>query len=185
MGKRIDLTGKIFGRLTVIEFSHYKRYPSGSGVCYWKTKCDCGNETVVASWSLRKGMTVSCGKHHREKHKKEDGYSALTSLYNSYKKRILKKKLEFSLERNIFENLTKQNCYYCGQEPKSKYRIKHYAPYIYNGLDRVDSSKGYIESNVVPCCPICNVAKSNLSLNNFYSWILKVSDRIKSGKINI
>ena len=184
MGKRIDLTGQVFGRLTVTEFSHVKKYSNGNGICFWKAKCNCGNETIVSSWVLRKGITVSCGKHHAEMHGKPDGQNALTSLYNSYKGRILKKKLEFSLTKSRFEELTKQDCYYCGKEPKSKYQRQHYTPYIYNGLDRIDSLKGYTEENVVPCCSICNVAKSNLPLDTFYSWILTVADRIKSGTIN-
>lgn len=51
----VDLTGRRFGRLTVIE-----RDTTRSGVV-WKCRCDCGNTTSVLSGNLRKGFTRSCG----------------------------------------------------------------------------------------------------------------------------
>lgn len=53
---RINLTGKKFGRLTVIEYSHtIKKKP------YWRCICECGKETVKQSQLLRTGKTASCG----------------------------------------------------------------------------------------------------------------------------
>ena len=64
MGKRIDLTGQRFGRLTVIslneEMSKQKRRS------YWNCKCDCGNEKVVWGADLKRGRTNSCGCYNRE-----------------------------------------------------------------------------------------------------------------------
>lgn len=60
MGQRIDLTGKRFGKLTVIEYSHTER--NGNEIrAYWKCKCDCGNETTVKGKELKSGNTKSCG----------------------------------------------------------------------------------------------------------------------------
>lgn len=53
----VDLTGKRFGRLTVI-----KRAENYRGCqAQWKCKCDCGNETVVRAMYLKNGSTKSCG----------------------------------------------------------------------------------------------------------------------------
>ena len=57
MSKSIDITGKRFGRLVVIEKSNEKRY----GRLSWKCQCDCGNYIVVATQSLNSGETKSCG----------------------------------------------------------------------------------------------------------------------------
>lgn len=57
MSKRIDLTDKTFGRLTVIKFSHLKT----GGKAYWECQCDCGNQSVVGGYNLRSGHTKSCG----------------------------------------------------------------------------------------------------------------------------
>jgi hypothetical protein len=53
-------------------------------------------------------------------------------------------------------------------------KIRSGVPITYNGIDRVDSTKGYFNENVVSCCKVCNRAKSNLSLDEFKEWISKV-----------
>lgn len=70
-----------------------------------------------------------------------------------------------------------RNCFYCDSEPSNM--ISQYG-FKYNGLDRVDSSKGYSLSNVVTCCKICNRAKSDLSQKDFYDWIEKLNVKIIS-----
>lgn len=50
-----DLTGRRFGRLVVLEFSHTDRHS------YWKCKCDCGNEVIACSDVLQSGLKRSCG----------------------------------------------------------------------------------------------------------------------------
>lgn len=61
MGKRIDLTGKRFGKLTVIEYSHSERSLNGSTKAIWKCQCDCGKEVEVPAGALRSGHVKSCG----------------------------------------------------------------------------------------------------------------------------
>ena len=63
MGKFIDLTGKKFGRLTVI-----KRTPDNkNGKAQWICKCDCGKTThPILGTSLTRGQTQSCGCLHTE-----------------------------------------------------------------------------------------------------------------------
>jgi hypothetical protein len=51
----IDMTGKVFGDITVI-----RKDRSANGV-YWLCECACGNKTVVSGRSLRFGSTKSCG----------------------------------------------------------------------------------------------------------------------------
>lgn len=56
MGRAIDLTGKRFGRLTVIrEAGRVRRLAT------WLCKCDCGNECIAVGANLRRGATKSCG----------------------------------------------------------------------------------------------------------------------------
>ena len=52
----IDLTGRKFGRLTVLS----KHGHAGSAVT-WDCLCDCGNQIVVRGNSLRRGQTQACG----------------------------------------------------------------------------------------------------------------------------
>ena len=43
-----------------------------------------------------------------------------------------------------------------------------------NGIDRIDSSKGYSVDNCVPCCAKCNYAKHDLSIDDFKNHIEKI-----------
>lgn len=55
--KRIDLTGKKFGKWNVIKFA----YISDKHVYYWKCICGCGKKKSVNGWLLRSGKSKSCG----------------------------------------------------------------------------------------------------------------------------
>lgn len=57
MSKPIDLTGKKFGRLTVIE----RLENNSRGGTVWKCKCDCGNIKIADGERLRLGKVQSCG----------------------------------------------------------------------------------------------------------------------------
>lgn len=59
-GKLIDLTGKRFDRLVVIE-----RDKSRKGT-FWICKCDCGKQKSVSSKALKNGLTKSCGCLNKE-----------------------------------------------------------------------------------------------------------------------
>lgn len=63
--KTVDLTGKIYGKLVVLELDHVER-----STRYWKCQCECGNTTVVREGNLRHGITKSCGclKKETKKH---------------------------------------------------------------------------------------------------------------------
>lgn len=56
-GRLMDLTGKVFGHLTVL---HRDESVSG-GKAKWICRCTCGNTVSVFSDSLRSGRTKSCG----------------------------------------------------------------------------------------------------------------------------
>lgn len=62
MPKVIDLTGKRFGNLTVIEMAGRTK----RGEITWRCQCDCGNEKIAVGARLRYGDTKSCGCRLRE-----------------------------------------------------------------------------------------------------------------------
>lgn len=57
MTKMRDLSGQKFSRLTVIELAG----KAANKNMLWKCLCECGNETVVASSNIVRGVTRSCG----------------------------------------------------------------------------------------------------------------------------
>lgn len=64
--RRENLVGQRFGRLTVIEKAEDHIYPDGSHRPQYKCKCDCGQEVIVMSNSLKNLSTKSCGCLQRE-----------------------------------------------------------------------------------------------------------------------
>lgn len=58
----IEMTGKVFGRLTVI--GQAPKIPSGDRM--WNVTCSCGNTATVRGALLRSGATTSCGCYRRE-----------------------------------------------------------------------------------------------------------------------
>lgn len=63
MAKALDLKGKRFGKLIVIERSNVKV----RGCYKWLCICDCGNECLVLGSYLKNGHTSSCGCLQKEK----------------------------------------------------------------------------------------------------------------------
>lgn len=63
MPKLKDLSGQMYGRLTVIRRIIINDKPR----TYWSCTCSCGNTVVVWGDSLRKGTTRSCGCFMRER----------------------------------------------------------------------------------------------------------------------
>lgn len=57
-----DISGEVFGKLTVIEPAGIKRYRNGMAV-YFRCRCECGGEVVAQKANLRSGSVVSCGCH--------------------------------------------------------------------------------------------------------------------------
>lgn len=77
------MTGKRFGRLTVLEKSH----KDARQEWYWKCRCDCGNIVIVSGNKLRSGNTSSCGclqKESRGKTLRTHGLSE-TKLYTIHR----------------------------------------------------------------------------------------------------
>ncbi len=59
-----DLSGRVFGKLTVIALDHFERYRYRGHIklqSYYLCRCECGEEKVIFRSHLTSGSTVSCG----------------------------------------------------------------------------------------------------------------------------
>lgn len=106
---------------------------------------------------------------------------AFTNLYHKYKTNAKFRKMAFKLTKEQFRKLTSSKCFYCGILPNYLFNPLSYKgkpiskkSYIYNGVDRINPKKGYIISNCVSCCSICNKMKSTLDLNVFQEKIKEI-----------
>lgn len=184
-----DRTGDKHGRLTVAAHAgkdHRNKH-------LWLCLCDCGNEKVVVADNLSSGKSNSCGCLKAEfLARKGNQYG----LYNDREKALLKvqyshlkrrdknKGFSDTINLEVFSLLSKSPCKYCGleyskeiedrlNESKKQKRLSDHVLRC-NGIDRVDSSKGYTLENSVPCCKYCNTAKNTMTESDFYNWIKRV-----------
>jgi hypothetical protein len=178
----IDLTNQKFGRLKVLNLigSINKK---GSTERYWLCECECGIQRDISTSSLKSGNTKSCGCLQKEfactklkaYNRLPDGEASFNMLYRNIVKRANNKKINIDITKEEFRFFTKQNCYYCGIEPKQSSRNrKDSTQYVYNGLDRINNSLGYTKNNVVVCCGRCNRMKGILNQDFFINQIKKI-----------
>ena len=170
-----DLTGEVFGNLTVV-----MKVVRGDNVRGWACECVCGNQTVVRAQSLIKGDTRSCGcLGFGEVFRRESGGVAITNKYKSYKKLAKKRGQEFKLSRVEFGNLLIANCHCCGVEPNTKVMKNKSVILKINDISRIDPNKGYTSDNTVTFCKICKMIKSNLTQEEFQSWLYRLFTQVK------
>ena len=184
MSERVNLKGKKFGRLMVVEdlgITH------DGGYRLWGCECDCGSKKAVRSRELMQGHTKSCGCLSTErliamhdKNKLPEGESAFNSLYSSYKKSAMRRNYPWELTIDEFKVLTKQDCYYCGIPPSNiVYKGFTNGGYLTNGVDRINNLLGYTLANARSCCKQCNIAKGVLSEDEFYKWVKAVARKAR------
>jgi hypothetical protein len=134
---------------------------------------------------IKKGDSKFTGQHGNSKSTPRE--ASINGLLNRVKQTARIKKLTYNLSRETFETLIFSPCIWCGCEPSSQYNVatskngytqREYLTYnmvngwiSVNGIDRIDSSKGYEEDNVQPCCKHCNYAKNNRTDEEFKAWI--------------
>ena len=95
-----------------------------------------------------------------------DGYNSackicckyrLKERYKFYENNAKRRNLNFDLTLEQFDAITQKPCVYCGSYNET------YKDKPFSGVDRIDSNKGYVEENIVPCCDICNKMKGTLT----------------------
>lgn len=167
------------GRLLVTDTISYN-----SGYLEYLVKCDCGTEKFVSSNSLRIIRSCGCLKDDvmKEKSSKNIDKTGLNQVFGAYKNRAKNKNIEFSIEKDSFLKLIKQNCHYCNALPENiiKSRTRDNVEFFYSGLDRLNNEHGYTIDNSVPCCKTCNFLKRTLSYNQFIEKVFAIANNIVS-----
>lgn len=89
-------------------------------------------------------------------------YPTPSGRYASHKSSCKMRGLVNEITLQEFTNLIGQKCIYCGGDG--------------HGIDRVDNSIGYIKSNCVPSCAMCNYMKKHHSEKDFIEHCVKVAN---------
>lgn len=183
------MTGKTYNCLTGIRFNHID---TKSKRCIWVWKCTCGTEILCSVSSVLIGNRKSCGCQRLDKiktilstrYRKADGVSCISTLMGRYKREARKANRVWELTRVQFEQLITQPCWYCKSSSSNKQIVGWNEDVLtYTGIDRMDNTKGYLISNVVPCCFICNKAKNSVSSDQFYLWVAAVYNTLKEHRV--
>lgn len=159
------------------------------GKTRWQCQCDCGNTTIVQNNHLESGRTKSCGCLHRRRGKDSpffrgvgelplDFYSKIRRSSNRYGRTLpfkvtLKYLWELFLKQNRKCALSGVPIEFAGTGAENKHSATNK---ITASLDRIDSSKGYVEGNVWWVHKTVNIMKNDLSTQEFRAWCLKIAE---------
>lgn len=156
--------GKKFGLLTIISENDYY-----DGIRKWYCACDCGKTCVRYHSYLLQSPKPSCGCAQR------DPRAGLNAVFHRYRRQAEERSISWNLKKDqVFEIISK-SCIYCGEPPSN---IECASKRKYNGIDRLDSKKGYERGNVFACCIRCNRAKSDMTLQEFEKWVEQVHQHL-------
>lgn len=170
--------GQSYGEWTVVD---RETKVDSSGALLVHVLCSCGEGSFVSSIGLRKGKTKKCkscalrGRHAKAGSLEE---RLAANVRYMYQRAARQKGRAHELTHRDYVSLIFLSCSYCGQEPMSRKKVGSFEV-KYNGLDRVDNSKGYLTNNVVPCCLVCNRAKRDMSQDEWLSWIEGFKTRVR------
>jgi hypothetical protein len=175
------MIGKRFGRLVICERADplqckYKR-------TYWICKCDCGNTVTILGNSIHAGATKSCGCI-REERKLELGLATKRSQFNQARLNAKRIGRTFELSFEEFVKISERKCAYCGGLPSQVKQPPGYnGSWTRNGIDRIDSSRGYVSGNCAPCCFPCNWSKSNRTVEEFIGHSIRVARHVPNADV--
>lgn len=174
----LDLLGKKFGKLLIIEVLHTNNYSKRMVKCL----CDCGNEKIATIGNI-KNKTQSCGCFKKEEIKRKF-QKPIEDIAVKHILAACKRNHETTLTFEDVKTLIYSECYYCEQKPDVvgtiwKKAIDDGRSIKRIGIDRVDNSKSYSLDNVVPCCFVCNKIKRDLSVEKLVKILEKMLPKLK------
>lgn len=172
-------TLKIGDRVNKLVVKEILQERSRFGAIYIICTCSCGEEIKLRADTFRSGNFNNCPKCGIW-----STFDSLSHFYSEYKNSSKDRKLEFKLTKEDVGNVINKNCHYCNKLPEERFikKGKKIKKIIRNGIDRIDSSKGYIKGNILPCCYQCNIAKSNLSYLEFLLLIKSIYNNLELNK---
>lgn len=163
-GPYANYGGQRFGSLLILWPCGWK--PEGrKRRVVWSCQCDCGK--VVVGWSsdIRRLRTRSCGCKKLATHNVN-----AHNLFAQYRNKAKARGITWALTFEQFLDITQRPCYFTGWPPsqvcKRSIRVNA-VPYVWNGIDRLDNTKGYTLDNSVACNGEVNKAKLTMTEAHF------------------
>lgn len=169
-----DITGQVFGKLTVLE-----KVP-GKGWSVWWCLCECGQKTKVKSNELiNKGQTqCRLCRNKLVSERQWKGFGEISGEYwNSIIRHAKHRKKEFCLKIEYGWDLFLKQDRKCAISGLPIYFIRSRYSAGKGGtasLDRIDSSIGYVEGNVQWVHKDINKMKWNFTQEKFINYCLEI-----------
>lgn len=111
------------------------------------------------------------------------GIATRNKIIGQYRYAAKERGLVWGLSTEDFTVLSQQNCHYCGAPPVERSytkldssTAKYNGGWVCNGIDRRDNDLGYTPQNCLPCCTICNYAKSKMGYAEFIQYLQRVAE---------
>lgn len=143
-------------------------------------KCKCGKKQYIEIRNLLNGLSTGCRSCAL---KKEDGWAALTKIICHYKAGARNRNIEWGLNNDEVKKIISSNCHYTGLPPSTICTSKGGSSILYNGIDRLDSKKGYFLENCVPCNSTVNKMKMALPYSEFINYCALITEHMKNKSI--
>lgn len=94
--------------------------------------------------------------------------------YSHLKKQARRRGIEMQISFDQYTEIIKHNkCYYCDTTLTGTTGTTGHS------LNRIDSDKGYLVSNVRPCCKFCNTIMSNFTKDELKTRVYKIIKRME------
>lgn len=166
-----DLTGKIYGKLTVISYNENDKS--------WLCNCLCGNNiNIYFSKLLSKNASKSCGCSRILKN--ADWKIIPPYIYNRLNRMATKRGIAFNVNRDYLEDLfLKQNKSCALSGINLIFCRRRSVAETTASLDRIDSNLEYIEGNVQWVHKILNISKHTTDNKEFINWCKLVAEHNK------
>lgn len=170
--------GKVYGAIKVLKLDRVERN-SGSTRVYYLTECTaCGRQSIrlynINQWNA----TTKC-KFCESKSSITDD-AAYNSMWRLYLQGAKDRNIDWNLTPNQFLELVTKDCIYCGKKPQvrstryGRAGIKTTFDTPVNGIDRINSNKGYCIDNCVTCCSNCNYMKQSMDIHTFLQHVEQI-----------
>ena len=124
---------------------------------------------IVKEDNIVNNKCLECYNAYRKAEQNRNPQNPLIKHLSDYKSRCKKNEIVWEISDELAIDYFNSKCNYCNTLIN------------YNGIDRIDSSIGYIEKNCVACCTTCNIMKGTKSVDEFLKivkYILAINLKI-------
>ena len=142
----------------------------------YEFKCQCGKLFTKAAKRIHARSNCGCLNNQY----KPVNAVGVNTVYSTYKDNAHRHRRPFELDKSTFASLLAGNCAYCSDPPSGKIILSGDGRvFMYNGIDRLDNTEGYVQGKVVTCCNRCISLKNKYSYAEFTNIVKRIYENLK------